>query len=126
MTAPTDPIESLRRTLIERRTALGYGQRKVGERMGTAQSNVSALETGMTASPGIDVLIRWAEALHVKLTIRIELEEIVVPSRTVTLPLTSAAEGPPYSEEEYAELAQRYRETGGRVPSPEERAADGH
>lgn len=122
----SDSIASLRRTLIERRVALGYGQRQVGERMGTAQSNVSALETGLTLSPGIELLIRWAEALHAKLTISIELEEAVVPARTVRLPLTLPAEGPPYSEEEYAELAQRYRETGGRVPSPEERAADGH
>jgi hypothetical protein len=33
-------------------------------------------------------------------------------------------QGPPYGEEEYAELARRYRKTGGRTPSADERAAD--
>ncbi len=33
-------------------------------------------------------------------------------------------EGPPFGDEEYAELARRYRKTGGRTPSADERAAD--
>ncbi len=32
-------------------------------------------------------------------------------------------EGPPFEDEEYAELARRYRKTGGRAPSSDERAA---
>jgi hypothetical protein len=33
-------------------------------------------------------------------------------------------EGPPFDDEEYAELAARYRKTGGRTPDADERAAD--
>lgn len=32
--------------------------------------------------------------------------------------------GPPFSEQEYVELRERYRETGGRTPNAAERAAD--
>lgn len=32
--------------------------------------------------------------------------------------------GPTFSEQEYAELRERYRKTGGRTPNPDERAAD--
>lgn len=37
--------------------------------------------------------------------------------------MNDVPEGPPYSEEEYAELAARYRNTGGRAPSAAERTA---
>jgi hypothetical protein len=33
-------------------------------------------------------------------------------------------EGPPFGDDEYKELAKRYRKTGARVPSADERAAD--
>jgi transcriptional regulator with XRE-family HTH domain len=65
-------VAAIRRRLYARRYALGLGQREVAKRMGTTQSALSDLETGNTKSPRLETIIRWAEALGLRVDISID------------------------------------------------------
>lgn len=59
---------------------------------------------------------------HKRLRMLVDHMSQVLGERFVMPELVS--EGPPFGDEEYAERARRYRRTGGRTPSANERAAD--
>lgn len=79
-------MAELRPVLIARRKILGLSQYDVAAIMGTRQSALSELETGNTVAPTIDTLTRWAAAVRVTLTLRLEFEEVVIPASTQTVP----------------------------------------
>lgn len=65
-------VGEIRAALISRRRVLRMSQRELAGRLGTAQSAISELESGLTIHPNIDTLIRWAEALNATLNVTLE------------------------------------------------------
>lgn len=72
-------------TLTGLRKMAGLSQYEVAERMGTVQSAVSQMETGVIADPRWSTLARWASALGAELdvTVRITAASAAEPKASI-------------------------------------------
>lgn len=71
---PMENYEQIREALKTQRKELRLTSRQVGEKMGTVASYVTRLERGDIASPSLGVIIRWANAVNLKLSVILEDE----------------------------------------------------
>jgi len=74
------PQYEFRRALIGSRLAAGLTQRQLAEKMGTTQSAIARLESGMQ-TPTLDTLCRLAAVLNVDFTITPREALIVRPHK---------------------------------------------
>jgi len=84
------PHAELRAYLTAARKRLGITQTELAKRISTTQSNVSDLEAGHVADPGIGSFARWAAALDLDLTVEVverRRHTFVVTARSIPLRL---------------------------------------
>ena len=60
-------IRTLLRKLVVQRCRLGWNQRDLAERLGCAQSSVTAFENNFRRHPRVDTLLRYGHALGLTL-----------------------------------------------------------